>query len=140
MWECGSILGTVARFDDLDATESREAHSELAMARGVSAGSGLVAAWPGRLGAAVSRCANGGGDDKRTSSCFWRLQKHLAAASAAELPISGARRGCCSTAVTRVLAIGEGSQAIAPGILYGGWRPVATYFGVRARPVRKKSE
>jgi hypothetical protein len=38
------------------------------------------------------------------------------------------------------LAIGEGSQAIAPGILYGGWRPVATYFGVRARPVRKKAD
>src|SRR5262249_19644950 len=31
------------------------------------------------------------------------------------------------------MAIGEGAQGISPGPLFGGSRPVATYFGVRAR-------
>src|SRR5262249_31409977 len=36
------------------------------------------------------------------------------------------------------VAIGEGAQGILPGPLYGGLRPVATLFGVRARPVATK--
>ena len=32
------------------------------------------------------------------------------------------------------MAIGQGAAGIAPGVLYGGWRPVATHFGVRAQP------
>ena len=31
------------------------------------------------------------------------------------------------------IAIGEGGQDMARGALFGGWRPVATFFGVRAR-------
>ena len=31
------------------------------------------------------------------------------------------------------MAIGEGSRHTARGTLFGGWRPVATFFGVRAR-------
>ena len=31
------------------------------------------------------------------------------------------------------LAIGEGAIGIRPGVMVGGWRPVATCFGVRAR-------
>jgi hypothetical protein len=34
------------------------------------------------------------------------------------------------------MAIGEGAKGIRSGTLYGGWRPVATYFGVRAQPLR----
>jgi len=31
------------------------------------------------------------------------------------------------------MAIGREASGIFPGVIYGGWRPVATYFGVRAR-------
>jgi hypothetical protein len=34
------------------------------------------------------------------------------------------------------MAIGKDAAGVSAGVLYGGWRPVATYFGVRARPVR----
>jgi len=33
------------------------------------------------------------------------------------------------------MAIGEDARRVARGTLFGGWRPVATFFGVRARPV-----
>ena len=33
------------------------------------------------------------------------------------------------------MAIGRGATGIAAGAVYGGWRPVATYFGVKAEPV-----
>jgi hypothetical protein len=36
------------------------------------------------------------------------------------------------------MAIGKGAAGISAGILYGGWRPVATHFGVRAQPVSVK--
>jgi hypothetical protein len=35
------------------------------------------------------------------------------------------------------MAIGQGSTGVGSGVLYGGWRPVATYFGVRAQPIGK---
>ena len=31
------------------------------------------------------------------------------------------------------MAIGEGAEGVASGLLFGGSRPVATFFGVRAR-------
>jgi hypothetical protein len=31
------------------------------------------------------------------------------------------------------MAVGEGGWGVARGPLFGGWRPVATFFGVRAR-------
>jgi len=33
------------------------------------------------------------------------------------------------------MAIGAGARVAAPGVLYGGWRAVATYFGIRAKPL-----
>src|SRR5215813_3604496 len=36
------------------------------------------------------------------------------------------------------MAIGKGAAGVSAGILYGGWRPVATHFGVRAQPVSVK--
>jgi len=33
------------------------------------------------------------------------------------------------------MVIGQGARGIRPGTLYGGRRPVATHFGIRARPV-----
>jgi len=32
------------------------------------------------------------------------------------------------------MAIGAGAEGVSPGVLYGGWRAVATHIGVRARP------
>jgi hypothetical protein len=34
------------------------------------------------------------------------------------------------------MAIGQGAINVPVGIVYGGWRPVATYFGIRAEPLR----
>ena len=31
------------------------------------------------------------------------------------------------------MAIGKDARGVSPGIVYGGWRPVATYFGVKAQ-------
>ena len=33
------------------------------------------------------------------------------------------------------MAVGKGAAGISAGVLYGGWRPVATFFGVRAQAV-----
>jgi hypothetical protein len=33
------------------------------------------------------------------------------------------------------MAIGGGAKGVSEGVVYGGWRPVATFFGVRARPL-----
>ena len=35
------------------------------------------------------------------------------------------------------MAIGAGATGITPGTLHGGWRAVATYIGVRAKPFSK---
>jgi hypothetical protein len=34
------------------------------------------------------------------------------------------------------MAIGPGANGVHPGVIYGGWRPVATFFGVRAHPFK----
>ena len=34
------------------------------------------------------------------------------------------------------MVIGEGAYGVRPGVLYGGWRPVATHFGVRAQTIQ----
>jgi hypothetical protein len=34
------------------------------------------------------------------------------------------------------MALGKDAAGVPAGVLYGGWRPVATYFGVRAQPLR----
>jgi hypothetical protein len=34
------------------------------------------------------------------------------------------------------MAIGQGASGVRPGLLHHRWRPVATHFGVRARPVQ----
>ena len=36
------------------------------------------------------------------------------------------------------MAVGQGAEGVPRGILYGGARPVATYFGVRARPIHDR--
>jgi exopolysaccharide biosynthesis protein len=33
------------------------------------------------------------------------------------------------------MAIGEAARGVSPGVLYGGWRAVATHIGVRAKPL-----
>jgi phosphodiester glycosidase len=34
------------------------------------------------------------------------------------------------------MAIGEAATGVRAGVVDGGWRPVATYFGVRARTIQ----
>jgi len=36
------------------------------------------------------------------------------------------------------MVIGQDAHGIRPGILHGGWRPVATHFGVRAQPIHAR--
>jgi hypothetical protein len=36
------------------------------------------------------------------------------------------------------MALGKDAAGVPAGVLYGGWRPVATYFGVRATPLRAR--
>jgi hypothetical protein len=33
------------------------------------------------------------------------------------------------------MAIGKGAKAASAGLVLGGWRPVATYFGIKAEPI-----
>jgi hypothetical protein len=48
----------------------------------------------------------------------------------------GAREGMLlDGGSSSAMAIGEGARGIAPAAVFGGSRPVATYFGVRARPL-----
>jgi hypothetical protein len=35
------------------------------------------------------------------------------------------------------LAVGAGAMGIGPGVVLGGWRPVATVFGIRARRLER---
>ena len=34
------------------------------------------------------------------------------------------------------MAIGKGAAGVPAGVLYGGWRPVATHLGIRGQPLR----
>ena len=34
------------------------------------------------------------------------------------------------------MAIGKHAKGVSAGIVYGGWRPVATHLGVKAQPLR----
>jgi hypothetical protein len=36
------------------------------------------------------------------------------------------------------MAVGKDAEGVPAGVLYGGWRPVATYFGIRATPLRAR--
>jgi Phosphodiester glycosidase len=46
----------------------------------------------------------------------------------------GARNGMLlDGGASSALAIGEGARGLTSGTLFGGWRPVATFFGIRAR-------
>jgi hypothetical protein len=48
----------------------------------------------------------------------------------------GAREGMLlDGGSSSAMTIGQGARGISPATLLGGWRPVATYFGVRARPL-----
>jgi hypothetical protein len=56
-----------------------------------------------------------------------------------ELADLGAKEGMLlDGGSSSAMAIGKGATGVSAGILYGGWRPVATHFGVRAQPVSVK--
>jgi hypothetical protein len=61
------------------------------------------------------------------------ISPHLMLQKLAEL---GAREGMLlDGGSSSAMAIGQGARGIPPTTLLGGWRPVATYFGIRARPL-----
>jgi hypothetical protein len=84
-------------------------------------------------------------DDARTAVAIDPQRKLLFLAVAqwisphlllAKLVSMGAREGMfLDSGSSSAMAIGEGARGIAQGALFSGWRPVATYFGVRARPI-----
>jgi hypothetical protein len=54
-----------------------------------------------------------------------------------ELAALGARDGMLlDGGGSTAMVLGEGATGARPGTVLGGWRPVATHFGVRARPKR----
>ena len=38
-----------------------------------------------------------------------------------------------------MMAIGRNARGVRPEVVWGGWRPVATYFGIRAEPIGRIS-
>jgi hypothetical protein len=62
-----------------------------------------------------------------------RISPHLLLEKLADL---GAREGMLlDGGSSSTMAVGEGARGTSPAVLLGGWRPVATYFAVRARPL-----
>jgi hypothetical protein len=54
-----------------------------------------------------------------------------------ELAALGARDGMLlDGGGSTAMVLGEGARGVRPGTVLGGLRPVATHFGVRARPKR----
>ena len=59
---------------------------------------------------------------------FGRRRKYLATLAKDGMLLDGGHSSS--------MAIGNGATGVSAGVLYGGWRPVATHFGVRARPIQ----
>lgn len=64
-----------------------------------------------------------------------KISPHLMLRKLAEL---GAQDGIMlDGGHSSAMAVGEGAQGISAGVRYGGWWPVATHFGVRARRLHR---
>ena len=112
--------------------------AELAQAKwGI--GGKAVWSWDGKVWPGSDRTP-----DSRTAVAIDRQQKLLFMAVGQyvsprrllqELAELGAKDGMLlDGGGSSAIAIGKGAAGVSAGTVYGGWRPVATYFGVRARP------
>ena len=71
------------------------------------------------------------------NSCFWPSANMSRRVRWQELANLGAKDGMLlDGGGSSSMAIGKDAAGVSAGVLYGGWRPVATHFGVRARPIR----
>jgi hypothetical protein len=113
---------------------------ELALALWGVGGQG-VGLWEGKVGSGSSRTP-----DARTAVAIDANRKLLFMAAAEHisprlllehLSKLGAKAGMLLDGGSSTsMAISEGAQGVRPGVLLGGWRPVATQLGVRARQLK----
>ena len=116
--------------------------AELRQAKWGIGGQG-VGLWDGKV-----RPGNSRTPDSRTAVAVDRQRKLLFLAVAQnisprlmleELADLGAKEGMLlDGGGSSSMAIGKGATGVSAGVLYGGWRPVATFFGVRAQRLRTK--
>jgi hypothetical protein len=101
--------------------------------QGVALQDGTV--WPGSSRAPDSRTAVA--IDQRRKLLFLAVGEYISPRLLLEtLAELGAKDGMLlDGGGSSSMVIGQGAHGIRPGILHGGRRPVATHFGVRARPV-----
>ena len=94
--------------------------------------------WPGSSRAPDSRTAVA--IDQRRKVLFLAVGEYISPRLLLEkLAGLGAKEGMLlDGGGSSSMVIGEDAHGIRPGVLHGGWRPVATHFGVRARPVNAR--
>jgi hypothetical protein len=92
--------------------------------------------WPGSSRSADSRTAVAIDGDRKL--LFLAVAEYVSPRMLLEkLAELGAKDGTLlDGGSSTAMAIGSGAIGVSRGVLYGGWRPVASFFGVRAQPVR----
>jgi hypothetical protein len=94
---------------------------------------GVVWPWSGRIPAARTAVAI----DRQRKLLFLAVGQQVSPSRLLEeLAKLGAKDGMLlDGGGSSSMAIGRGASGIRAGIVLGGWRPVATFFGIRANPV-----
>jgi hypothetical protein len=102
--------------------------------QGVGLRAGRV--WPGGDRSPDSRTA--AAIDRQRKLLFLAVGEHISPRLILQkLAALGAKDGVLlDGGSSSAMAIGKGATGVSIGILHGGWRPVATYLGVRARSRR----
>ena len=143
-WEHNYLLSFDEQLTPYLSRSKPPTPAELAQAKwGI--GGQAVWSWDGKVWPGSDRTP-----DSRTAVAIDRQQKLLFMAVGQyvsprrllqELAELGAKDGMLlDGGGSSAIAIGKGAAGVSAGTVYGGWRPVATYFGVRARPTRIGSE
>jgi hypothetical protein len=93
-------------------------------------------------GATVRRIRDAVAIDRQQRLLFMAVGKYVSPRRLLqELAELGAKDGMLlDGGGSSAMAMGKGAAGVSAGTVYGGWRPVATFFGVRARPTRTRSE
>ena len=94
--------------------------------------------WPGSSRSSDSRTAVA--VDQQRKLLFFAVGQHISPRLLLKRLVDlGAKDGMLlDGGGSRSMAIGQGAERVPAGILYGGSRPVATYFGVRAQLIRNR--